>query len=811
MLRLILFVLLSLLAVYTALSQNWEFPMSAEGDTLMSDINVPDSIYSPNVIIFRFKEASLKRSTLCESWNIYRPSGGKGGGIASTGMDSSFKAYLLNEQLPLTSVIDDTALTNYLASKGGAYFRRLTAASPCYDTLSTTRSGDTIRVYDHCFYALHLNNDTSVTTVLLNVALFYRQSLWYAQPSFEFSGAAIPNDPQYNLQRSLHDNLTNVEYMWNFFVGRNSTKVAVIDDGINYTHCEFGPNGEGNWGDKVYDGFNYRNAGTKVSFLALHGTPVASIVGALTNRFTCGTDLPDGVAGIAGGWGRQGGAIDLGQGARLLALKVGDYGTSNTEAATAAVLDAANDRSKFNPEHPDYGVDIIQFGLATETDYQNADPTIQEALNTAYENGLPFVCPTGNKNHNRGTYPWILSDQKTIAIGASDLEGDRADYSNYGSNLDLIAPGGFATGDNRSLNRTANIVSTPNPLWQWFDGTSAAAPNATGVIAAVYEQLTVSKSDGQPTKMVPEDYEGVLNASARDRTPNTLPLSQEKSDYLVGYDGKTGYGLLDAGRLTEMVVNDRYELVHYEVYANTDSDYLDEGNWSANWTQRLFPETPGTARNNFTPGFYNTKFRRLDLTFDIPSGWDREYPLYVWGRGRQQKNGVDLSNPNYLQGYTNSDFSYQEGGNGITAGIVVPENNDDLKFFTFQFDLYNNVGQHIGQFPPNNSIRFSFTLFGRRTLTYIAGGEEYYAANRMKVHPNPVTNGRVIVGLPVTYIGGVLVDVISSSGELLKQVELSQEDSGRISIDVSGYPIGVYFIRTIVDGKLYQSSLTVLR
>jgi subtilisin family serine protease len=74
----------------------------------------------------------------------------------------------------------------------------------------------------------------------------------------------------------------------------------------------------------------------------------------------------------------------------------------------------------------------------------------------------------------------------TLTVGATTLSGDRANYSNYGSAVDLSAPGGAAT-------RGSGILSTYNEgrtapaasAYALESGTSMAAPHASGILAAI--------------------------------------------------------------------------------------------------------------------------------------------------------------------------------------------------------------------------------------------------------------------------------------------------------------------------------------
>ncbi len=331
--------------------QGWRPMTNEHGDTLRTSIIVADSNYVKDEVIFFFRDASLNKDALCQSFDWEDPIVNKGKGdkeVQNSGMmPQSLRIHVMGEKLSLASVINDAGLVSYLQSVGGQYFTRITAASPCSDQKSITRRGDTIPSLDHCYYLLKINNDTSVSQVVVTSTLLFGGSTYYAQPNFKYTMCRIPDDPLYEVQKGLQPAHMNVQKLWDLCTGLSSTLVAVIDDGIDFTHCEFGPNGYANWGDKVVDGYNYSSGTNPIDKFSEHGTPVASIIGAYTNRATCGIDLPKGMAGIAGGWGPQGGGTDEGGGVKLLGLKTGNSGKAYTTGnyVISAIREAAGDKS----------------------------------------------------------------------------------------------------------------------------------------------------------------------------------------------------------------------------------------------------------------------------------------------------------------------------------------------------------------------------------------------------------------------------------------------------------------------------------
>jgi subtilisin family serine protease len=98
--------------------------------------------------------------------------------------------------------------------------------------------------------------------------------------------------------------------------------------------------------------------------------------------------------------------------------------------------------------------------------------SLDTAINNLIAKGIPVVVAAGNNNANACNYsPSRVPN--AITVGATTSADYRASYSNYGSCLDLFAPGSSITSD---WNTSDTAVNTIN-------GTSMAAPHVTGVVA----------------------------------------------------------------------------------------------------------------------------------------------------------------------------------------------------------------------------------------------------------------------------------------------------------------------------------------
>jgi hypothetical protein len=203
------------------------------------------------------------------------------------------------------------------------------------------------------FMIAEYNNDTSIIPTLEALYIFRVTSLEFAEPNFVFEDyGRHPADPQFDSapQRSLH--MMGMQDAWGVDVGDTNIYIAIPDRGADYWRCDLGggsiPNG------KVVDGWDFwggdsgkQNRPTLYKW-SDHGTQVASIAGALTNNLGCGGGIkpkPNGMAGIAGGFGAADGDTNLGMGAKLLIYQCGNNGEPGTKgeiesSITSAILEA---------------------------------------------------------------------------------------------------------------------------------------------------------------------------------------------------------------------------------------------------------------------------------------------------------------------------------------------------------------------------------------------------------------------------------------------------------------------------------------
>lgn len=216
--------------------------------------------------------------------------------------------------------------------------------------------------------------------------------------------------------------------MWSLTKGEG-IKVAVLDTGVDKNHPDLAPN--------IKMGMNFT-------------TPDASD---FQDRNGHGTHC----AGVIAGVDNQIGVIGVAPKSELYIGKVlGDNGSGDFLSIIKGIDWAISQK-----------VDIISMSLGASGDPGNA---FHDAFKRARAAGIVIVAASGNENTKVG-YP--AAYEECIAVGAIDQSLNRAGFSNFGPELDIVAPG-------------VDIYSTyPVNRYAKLSGTSMATPTVAGVVALI--------------------------------------------------------------------------------------------------------------------------------------------------------------------------------------------------------------------------------------------------------------------------------------------------------------------------------------
>ena len=363
-------------------------------------------------------------------------------------------------------------------------------------------------------------------TLMTIKALNREPGIASAEPNYRVRAYANPDDDAYSFQ--WHYPLINLPAAWDLTTGSPDVIVAVVDTGILSAHPDMA--------GKLVPGYDFiadpRTArdnngidpnpedegdGAELGSSSFHGTHVSGTVAA-------GTDNTTGVAGVA--WdtrimpvrvlGVDGGTTyDVRQGVRFAAGLANDSGTV-----------------------PEQRADIINLSLGGS----GFSTTSQALFNEVHAAGVIVVAAAGNEGRSAPSYP--AGYDSVISVSAVDIQRQATDYSNFGSTVDVAAPGGDNGLDFNGDGYPDGVLSTGgsvndngevNFVYSFLNGTSMASPHVAGVLAlmkSVNPELT------------PEDIDILLDQGE---------LSDDLGD--PGRDDLYGQGLINAQRAVVAALN----------------------------------------------------------------------------------------------------------------------------------------------------------------------------------------------------------------------------------------------------------------
>lgn len=319
-----------------------------------------------------------------------------------------------------------------------------------------------------------------------------RKDVKRVEPDYFIYLTHTPNDPYYGYYQYHHQNIES-ESAWGKTMGSPGVTVAVLDQGFDLNHRDLV-----NRFVSPYSTVTDSYSGLSVND---HGTHVAGIIGSSVDNYFLG-------AGVAPETSIM--PIDVFDGERA-------YTSDVIEGIYHAVA---------------AGADIINMSIGS----YNYNYYYDNAIQYAYQSGLVIVASAGNDSTTQTHYP--SSYDNVISVGSTDSSNFSSYFSNYGYDIDIVAPG-------------SGIYSTLSyDNFGSMSGTSMAAPVVSGVAALVLANqpsltndevvdrlLTTAKDIGNPGK----DFlygNGLVNSKqALKITDIPSPIAYDIYDYSTGVFG----------------------------------------------------------------------------------------------------------------------------------------------------------------------------------------------------------------------------------------------------------------------------------
>lgn len=332
------------------------------------------------------------------------------------------------------------------------------------------------------------------------------QAFKYYSPASAVSGIDI-----WGLDR-INQKALPLDQNYSFTTDGEGVLAYVIDTGVLSSHSEF----IGEFGARIRPGNTQINDGRGTEDCNGHGTHVAGTIAGKTY-------------GVA-------------RGAIVVPVRVlGCTGSGTNSGVVAGINWAAQDFKNYNP-----GVGKLKAAVANLSLGGGASQATDDAVNALVSAGVVVAVAGGNDNANACNYSPARA-LNAITVGATTSTDSRASYSNFGSCLDIFAPGSGIKSAWYTSNSATNTIS----------GTSMATPHVAGAAALLLEKM---KSSNPTPEVIRNEILKIasydLVASAGTNSPNILLATEPAtSGYSAAQEIVLSVPTSTAGGFTLTVIN----------------------------------------------------------------------------------------------------------------------------------------------------------------------------------------------------------------------------------------------------------------
>jgi len=401
------------------------------------------------------------------------------------------------------------------------------------------------------FAALKGKTDRKAVESLIN-ALKRNPNVEYVEPNYIYRVSFTPNDPGLGQQWAWGK--IQAYSAWDLTQGNPSVIIGDVDTGIQSTHPDLDA--------KIVPGYDYVQGDTTPQDGNGHGTHTAGTAASETNNGTGG-------AGTC-------------PNCKLMAVRVLDNNGSGTLTNVANGITYA----------ADHGAKVINLSLGG-----SGSTTLQNAVDYAWNKGVFLACAAGNSNTSSTANAYPAAYPNCFAIASTNSSDARSSFSNYGSWVEVAAPG-------------EGIYSTwNNSGYNTISGTSMATPHVAGLAGLLASQ-------------------GLTNAQIRDRICSTADHISGTGTYwtcgrINAYNAVTGSTPTPTPTPTpppggNKIVNGGFE--------NGTSPWVQS---SSGGYQLIDTTRPHTGARSAYLGGYNSGTDTIYQTITLPSNGTLTYWWYM--------------------------------------------------------------------------------------------------------------------------------------------------------------------------------------
>lgn len=557
------------------------------------------------------------------------------------------------------------------------------------------------------------------------------------------------NDPLFGGQWPLYNDGTinanaqagadiNVLPAWEKTAGRSDVIVAVVDEGVEYTHPDLAGNMWSGIGKNFCDRDN-----DDITWGEGHGTHVAGTIAAVSNNGI-------GISGIAGGTGG-------GNGAKIMSCEIfhptdGHY-DANSNATADAIKYAADNGAVICQNSWGYAAGALSYDQ-----WSSADRATKEAIDyfiryagmspdgetqTGPMAGGVVIFAAGNEYSRLASYP--AAYDACISVASISCTYEAAWYTNYGSTVDICAPGG---GDE------ANFVNL------------------------------ISYDEGYNLSTIP------TNLQNGDSFVYTYANGETETKTIDYVSSTVGYGYMMGTSMACPHVSGVAALIVSQFGApGFTNEQLKEKLFS---TARDIDSYQGTIYNSWDRGTYAGKIGKLvDAGAVLDSGEVppvSDQPTITPAVGQSDTFTLGASERKTLQ-YTLA--GYTEWRLDDPSGKIAKSIDGNVVTLTIDASQYA-AGSYTAELLAMNG-----TKTAKRTIAYTVSKGDNPTGISMDFYPNPCTD---VLNILPNYSGESTIRIRNSMGTEVMNITLGLINEEPVKLDVSGLASGTYLVQVTYNG-----------